>query len=61
MPKTFYTERDIEDLSKRGVVSLVEDDDVVLTDFAGGFFDFPSAAANFSICFTRFFSSLLIA
>jgi len=34
MPKTFYTERDIEDLSKRGVISLVEDDDVVLTDLA---------------------------
>jgi len=34
MPKTFYTERDIEDLAKRGVISLVEDDDVVLTDMA---------------------------
>lgn len=34
MPKTFYTERDIEDLAKRGVISLVEDDDVVLTDLA---------------------------
>jgi hypothetical protein len=34
MPKTFYTERDIEDLSKRGVISLVEDEDVVLTDLA---------------------------
>ena len=34
MPKTFYTERDIEDLAKRGVLSLVEDDDVVLTDIA---------------------------
>jgi hypothetical protein len=34
MPKTFYTERDIEDLSKRGVISLVIDDDVVLTDLA---------------------------
>ena len=34
MPKTFYTERDIEDLSKRGVISLVVDDDVVLTDLA---------------------------
>ncbi len=34
MPKTFYTERDIEDLAKRGVISLVEDDDVVLTDIA---------------------------
>ena len=29
MPKTFYTERDIEDLARRGVISLVEDDDVV--------------------------------
>jgi hypothetical protein len=34
MPKTFYTDRDIEDLYKRGVISLVEDDDVVLTDLA---------------------------
>ena len=34
MPKTFYTERDIEDLAKRGVISLLEDDDVVLTDLA---------------------------
>jgi len=34
MPKTFYTERDIEDLSKRGVISLVVDEDVVLTDLA---------------------------
>jgi len=34
MAKTFYTERDIEDLAKRGVISLVEDDDVVLTDLA---------------------------
>ena len=34
MPKTFYTEHDIEDLSKRGVISLVVDDDVVLTDLA---------------------------
>lgn len=34
MPKTFYTERDIEDLSKRGVISLIIDDDVVLTDIA---------------------------
>ena len=34
MPKTFYTERDIEDLAKRGVISLVEDDHVVLTDLA---------------------------
>jgi len=34
MAKTFYTERDIEDLAKRGVLSLVVDDDVVLTDLA---------------------------
>jgi hypothetical protein len=34
MPKTVYTERDIEDLARRGVLSLVVDDDVVLTDLA---------------------------
>lgn len=34
MPKTFYTQHDIEDLAKRGVTSLVVDDDVVLTDLA---------------------------
>ena len=34
MPKTFYTERDIEDLVNRGVTSLIVDDDVVLTDLA---------------------------
>jgi hypothetical protein len=34
MQKSFYTERDIEDLAKRGVISLLEDDDVVLTDLA---------------------------
>jgi hypothetical protein len=34
MAKTFYTERDIEDLAKQGVISLVVDDDVVLTDLA---------------------------
>jgi hypothetical protein len=34
MPKTFYTERDIEDLLKKGVKSLIVDDDVVLTDLA---------------------------
>ena len=34
MPKQFYTERDIEDLARRGVISLLEDDDVVLTDLA---------------------------
>ncbi|MBI3160052.1 MAG: hypothetical protein HYZ26_10685 [Chloroflexi bacterium] len=34
MPKTFYTERDIEDLKTRGVTSLVLSDDVVITDQA---------------------------
>ncbi len=34
MPKTFYTERDIVDLSKQGVKSLIVDDDIVLTDLA---------------------------
>jgi hypothetical protein len=34
MPKTFYTDHDIEDLVKRGVQSLIVDDDVVLTDLA---------------------------
>ena len=34
MPKTFYTDWDIEDLAKRGVTSLVVTDDVVLTDLA---------------------------
>ncbi|MDH5606442.1 MAG: hypothetical protein OEY93_06105 [Anaerolineae bacterium] len=32
MAKTFYTERDIEDLKARGVTSLVVNDDVVVTD-----------------------------
>lgn len=32
MPKTFYTERDIEDMLNRGVMSLVLNDDIVLTD-----------------------------
>lgn len=32
MPKTFYTERDIEDMLARGVKTLVVGDDVVLTD-----------------------------
>ena len=32
MPKTFYTERDIEDLFQSGVTSLVVNDDVVVTD-----------------------------
>ncbi|MBS1248661.1 MAG: hypothetical protein MAG431_00220 [Chloroflexi bacterium] len=34
MPKTFYTERDIEDLARQGVSALEIDDDVVLTDLA---------------------------
>jgi hypothetical protein len=34
MPKTFYTDHDIEDLVKRGIQSLIVDDDVVLTDLA---------------------------
>ena len=32
--KTFYTERDIEDLHARGVTEIAVDDDVVLTDLA---------------------------
>ena len=34
MAKTFYTERDIVDLMRQGVRSLIVDDDVVLTDSA---------------------------
>lgn len=34
MGKDFYTERDIEDLAKQGVSSLVVNDDVVLTELA---------------------------
>lgn len=34
MPKEFHTEKDIEDLVKRGVLSLVVDDNCVLTDLA---------------------------
>ena len=34
MPKTFYTERDIEDLAKQGISALEIDDDIVLTDLA---------------------------
>jgi hypothetical protein len=34
MPKIFYTERDIEDLAKQGVTSIVVTDDVVVTDAA---------------------------
>ena len=34
MPKEFYTEKDIEDLVKRGIFSLEVNDNVVLTDLA---------------------------
>jgi hypothetical protein len=34
MPKEFYTEKDIEDLVKRGVLTLDVNDDCVLTDLA---------------------------
>lgn len=34
MPKEFYTERDIEDMVKRGVMSLQLNDSVVLTELA---------------------------
>ena len=34
MPKEFYTERDIEDMFKRGTTALELSDDVVLTELA---------------------------
>ena len=34
MPKTFYTERDIEDMVRQGISSLVVDDNAALTDLA---------------------------
>ena len=34
MSKTFYTERDVEDLARRGVHSLTLNDEVVLTELA---------------------------
>ena len=34
MPKTIYTERDIEDLARRGVKEMVMSGDVYLTDVA---------------------------
>jgi hypothetical protein len=34
MPKEFYTERDIEDMWKRGIMSLQVDDNVALTELA---------------------------
>jgi len=34
MPKTFITERDVEDMAKRGIMELAVDDNTVLTDLA---------------------------
>lgn len=34
MPKEFYTERDIEDMARRGVTTLELNDNVVLTELA---------------------------
>jgi hypothetical protein len=34
MPKEFYTERDIEDMFKRGILSLQVNDNVILTELA---------------------------
>jgi hypothetical protein len=34
MPKVFYTEKDIEDMVKSGILSLEVNDNVVLTDLA---------------------------
>jgi hypothetical protein len=34
MPKTFYTERDIDDMHARGVTSIEIHDGIVLTDLA---------------------------
>src|SRR5512137_2002259 len=34
MPKEFYTEKDIEDMVKRGIQSLVVGENVVLTELA---------------------------
>ncbi len=34
MPKEFYTERDIEDMARKGIQSLVVTEDVVLTELA---------------------------
>ena len=34
MPKEFYTERDIEDMFKRGILSLQVSEQVVLTELA---------------------------
>jgi hypothetical protein len=34
MAKTFYTEQDVEDLARRGILSLVVNDNVVMTELA---------------------------
>jgi hypothetical protein len=34
MPREFYTEKDIEDLVRRGITSLVVNDEVALTELA---------------------------
>lgn len=34
MPKTFYTDRDIDDMIRDGKTSLVVNDDIVVTDIA---------------------------
>jgi hypothetical protein len=34
MPKEFYTERDIEDMFKRGILSLQVNDNIALTELA---------------------------
>jgi hypothetical protein len=34
MTKTFYTDRDIDDMIRDGITSLVIDDDIVVTDVA---------------------------
>ncbi|MGB8253438.1 MAG: hypothetical protein WCF08_09485 [Anaerolineaceae bacterium] len=34
MPKSFITERDVEDMAKRGIMELAIDDNTVLTDLA---------------------------
>ncbi len=34
MPKEFYTDRDIEDMARRGIQTLAINDNVVLTDLA---------------------------
>lgn len=39
MARTFYTERDIEDMAKRGVTEIVVDDSVYITDVARDMMD----------------------